>query len=199
MKDGYKFENVNVFEAYSWMLFNCLTTCIFTLMMKQKIKQFKFKDLDTVFYNSLLSIPILVIISILTEHDEGLILYNKFFLNTTLESTVELCGLMFAIIVSSLFSFGISFSRAWAVRTSTSTTYRYYLTYYSIVGSLHTLPVVVIGMIFFDNDTTTASVVGVILSFSAAVIYCYAKSITTSEEQILPLVPLLKHEVNNNM
>jgi GDP-mannose transporter len=125
VKDGPKFQNVGVFVSYSWMLFNCITTCSFTLLMKQKIKDVNFKDFDTVFYNNILSVPILIILSLISEGSEAYLVYEKYFLNTTDKSSNEFWGLMGGIFISSIFSFGISFSTAWAVRTSTSTTYRY--------------------------------------------------------------------------
>jgi GDP-mannose transporter len=38
--------------GYFWMLVNCLSTAVFTLMMKATIKKVNFKDYDTVYFNS---------------------------------------------------------------------------------------------------------------------------------------------------
>ena len=44
-------EQVMILVPYSWMMFNCLSTAFYVLMMKQKIKRVGFQDFDTVYYN----------------------------------------------------------------------------------------------------------------------------------------------------
>lgn len=53
--------------GYFWMAVNCLSSASFVLYMRKRIKLTNFKDFDTVFYNNLLSIPLLVIPSLLLE------------------------------------------------------------------------------------------------------------------------------------
>lgn len=54
-------------------------------------------------------------------------------------------ALFIGILASSLFAFAISYSTAWSVRVSTSTTY-------SMVGALNKLPIAISGMIFFGAE-----------------------------------------------
>lgn len=49
------------------MAANCLSSAAFVLFMRKRIKMFSFKDFDTVFYNNLLSVPLLIIPSFLFE------------------------------------------------------------------------------------------------------------------------------------
>lgn len=53
--------------GYFWMAVNCLSSASFVLYMRKRIKLTNFKDFDTVYYNNLLSIPLLVIPSLLLE------------------------------------------------------------------------------------------------------------------------------------
>lgn len=53
--------------GYLWMLINCVATATYLLTMRKRIKLTGFKDWDSMMYNNLLSIPILVLASILFE------------------------------------------------------------------------------------------------------------------------------------
>lgn len=53
--------------GYFWMAVNCLSSASFVLYMRKRIKLTNFKDFDTVYYNNLLSIPLLIIPSLLLE------------------------------------------------------------------------------------------------------------------------------------
>lgn len=49
------------------MATNCISSAAFVLYMRKRIKLTNFKDFDTVFYNNLLSIPLLIIPSFIFE------------------------------------------------------------------------------------------------------------------------------------
>ena len=53
--------------GYFWMIFNCVSSAAFVLYMRKRIKLTNFKDFDTVYYNNLLSIPLLLVPSLLLE------------------------------------------------------------------------------------------------------------------------------------
>lgn len=55
------------FIGYFWMATNCISSAAFVLYMRKRIKLTNFKDFDTVFYNNLLSIPLLIIPSFIFE------------------------------------------------------------------------------------------------------------------------------------
>ncbi len=59
-------------------------------------------------------------------------------------------ALFLGILASSIFAFAISYSTAWSVRVSTSTTY-------SMVGSLNKLPIAISGMVFFGAERKVAN------------------------------------------
>ena len=103
-------------RGYLWMFSNCATSAAFILYMRAIIKKVGFMDFDTVFYNNLLAVPLLLVCSLLTEawSFSGL---NPF--------SVNHIALFWAIGISSLATFLISFGSAWSIRVSSSTTYRF--------------------------------------------------------------------------
>lgn len=147
--------------GYFWMLANCLSNAAFVLVLKKRIKLTNFTDLDTMFYNNLLSIPVLLVGSILFEDWSAANVAKNF--PPESRSTV-----MFLMIVSGLFSLGISYCSGWCVRVTSSTTY-------SMVGALNKLPIALSGLIFFDTPATFSSVGSIFLGFAAGCVYTAAK------------------------
>ncbi|KAJ3040839.1 GDP-mannose transporter into the lumen of the Golgi [Rhizophlyctis rosea] len=167
-------ETVGLLVSYGWMVANCLTTAGFSLLMKGKGKEYGFKDFDMVFYNNLLSVPILLLLSVMFEGPEARRTYDYYFgvdqpakLAATRSS--EFTGLCIGILVSSVSSFAISYSTAWCVRVTSSTTY-------SMVGALNKLPIAIAGMLFFSDPVTFGGVAGVAIAFSAGLLYSHAKN-----------------------
>lgn len=113
------------------------------------------------FYNNLLSIPILIVFSILVEDwsSENL---NRNFPPATRN------GIFLAMLVSGLSSVFISYTSAWCVRVTSSTTY-------SMVGALNKLPIAVSGLIFFDAPVTFPSVSAIVVGFISGLVYALAK------------------------
>ena len=124
-------EEVGIFRSYFWMTLNCATSAAFALMMRSKIKDIGFRDFDTVFYNNLLSVPVLLVCSLLLEVPKGYALLQKYgFLegysgDEGVHAMSEWYAMWFAIITSSIASFGISYCSSWCVRMTSSTTYRF--------------------------------------------------------------------------
>jgi GDP-mannose transporter len=96
------------------------------------------------FYNNLLSIPVIVTCSLFLEDWSQANIDRNF--PPELRS-----NLMFAILFSGLSSVFISYTSAWCVRVASSTTY-------SMVGALNKLPIAVSGLVFFDAPITFPSV-----------------------------------------
>lgn len=53
--------------GYFWMFANCAASATYVLSMRKRIKATGFSDWDTMFYNNLLSIPVLAAFSIVAE------------------------------------------------------------------------------------------------------------------------------------
>ncbi|KIM44900.1 hypothetical protein M413DRAFT_67185 [Hebeloma cylindrosporum] len=148
--------------GYFWMLVNCLTSAAYVLSMRKRIKSTGFSDWDSMFYNNLLSIPVLAAFSIIIE-DWGTENLTRNFPPETRKF------LLMAIAFSGAAAVGISYTTAWCVRTTSSTTY-------SMVGALNKLPVAASGMLFFGDPVTTGSVSAVGMGFFAGVVYAVAKN-----------------------
>lgn len=165
--------------GYLWMLFNCLASAAYVLSMRKRIKATGFSDWDSMFYNNLLSIPVLAIFSLLVE-DWGAENLARNFPSDTRNF------LLFAIAFSGAAAVGISYTTAWCVRVTSSTTY-------SMVGALNKLPVAASGMIFFGDSITFGSVSAVGVGFFAGILYAVAKNNqkrTEARKQADTIIPL---------
>ncbi|KAL1923182.1 uncharacterized protein VTP21DRAFT_9558 [Calcarisporiella thermophila] len=165
---------IDLLAGYLWMYANCFSTAAFVLYMRKRIKLTNFKDFDTAFYNNLLSIPLLVVLTLIFEDwsEEGLAR------NFPEESKN---WLYIAMILSGTTAFAISYTSAWCVRVTSSTTY-------SMVGALNKLPVAVSGMVFFGDPVTVQSVSAVSVGFTAGVVYVVAQEQKKrAEKSQLPL------------
>jgi len=165
--------------GYLWMLSNCLVSAAYVLSMRKKIKATGFSDWDSMFYNNLLSIPVLILFSFIVEDWSSDNLEQSF--------PSETRGLLlFAIAFSGAAAVGISYTTAWCIRVTSSTTY-------SMTGALNKLPVAASGMIFFGDTITFGSVSAVGVGFFAGVLYAIAKSNqkkaegATKSETIIPM------------
>jgi len=171
-------RNLNV--GYFWMMINCATSAAYVLAMRKRIKSTGFSDWDSMFYNNLLSIPVLAVFSIIVENWGSENLSRNF-----PEETRNI--LLFAIAFSGAAAVGISYTTAWCVRVTSSTTY-------SMVGALNKLPIAASGMIFFGDPVTFGSVSAVSIGFFAGIVYAVAKnnqkkaeSARAQADAILPL------------
>jgi len=120
------------------------------------------------FYNNLLSIPVLVVFSFVVE-DWGSESLNRNFPAATRNV------LLFAITFSGAAAVGISYTTAWCVRTTSSTTY-------SMVGALNKLPIALSGIIFFGDPATFGSFSAIGVGFIAGLVYAMAKNNQKKED-----------------
>ena len=132
------------------------------LFMRKRIKVTGFKDWDSMFYNNLLSIPILVVASIVVE-DWG---SESLSLNFPASNRAVLLS---AIAFSGAAAVFISYSTAWCVRVCGSTTY-------SMVGALNKLPVAASGMLFFGDPASFGNVSAIGVGGIAGIVYAVAKT-----------------------
>lgn len=166
--------------GYVWMLINCLCTSSYVLGMRKRIKLTNFKDFDSMwfflscfkifanvtfspamFYNNLLSIPVLIVLTLLVEDWSSANLARNF-------PEANRDGIFFAMVLSGASSVFISYTSAWCVRTTSSTTY-------SMVGALNKLPIAVSGLVFFDAPVTFPSVSAIGVGFVSGIVYAVAK------------------------
>ncbi|GJN91966.1 hypothetical protein Rhopal_004994-T1 [Rhodotorula paludigena] len=148
--------------GYLWMFVNCFASAGYVLAMRKRIKVTNFKDWDSMYYNNLLSIPVLVIFSFLFESWTP----KNLNLNFPEETRSSLLSLMAFSGAAAVF---ISYCTAWTVRTTSSTTF-------SMVGALNKLPVAASGILFFGNPANFANVTSILVGFGAGLVYAAAKS-----------------------
>lgn len=55
-------------RGYVWMVMNCAVSATYILYMRLTIRKVEFADFDSVYYNNVLAIPVLGILSIFTEN-----------------------------------------------------------------------------------------------------------------------------------
>ena len=126
------------------------------------------------FYNNLLTIPILLVASLAVEDWSAVNVASNF----PLDSRTTIIGAMVFTGLSSVF---ISYTSAWCVRVTSSTTY-------SMVGALNKLPIAVSGLIFFDAPVTLPSVSAIFVGFVSGMVYAFAKMKDSSKpKNVLPL------------
>ena len=129
---------------------------------------------QAMFYNNVLSIPILIVCSLLLEDWSSA--------NINLNFPPERRNnLVLAIIFSGLSSVFISYTSAWCVRVTSSTTY-------SMVGALNKLPIAVSGLVFFDAPVTVPSVSAIGVGFVSGIVYAVSKAKQSSKPKtgVLP-------------
>ncbi|WVO22558.1 GDP-mannose transporter 1 [Cryptococcus decagattii] len=148
--------------GYVWMAFNCIVSAAYVLFMRKRIKITGFKDWDSMYYNNLLSIPILVVFSLVIE-DWG---SESLALNFPASNRVLLLSAMAFSGAAAVF---ISYSTAWCVRITGSTTY-------SMVGALNKLPVAASGILFFGDPANFGNVSAIAVGGVAGVVYAVAKT-----------------------
>lgn len=154
-------DTYELYLGYFWMFTNCFASAAFVLFMRIRIKLTNFKDFDTMYYNNLLSIPVLLVLSFIFEDWSSANLAKNFPLD-------HRNSIIIAMIVSGATSVGISYCSAWCVRVTSSTTY-------SMVGALNKLPIALSGLIFFDAAVNFWSVSSIMVGFASGLVYSVAK------------------------
>lgn len=125
------------------------------------------------YYNNLLSIPILLISSLLLEDWSAA--------NLAVNFPAGRQQLMIAaMIFTGLSSIFISYTSAWCVRVTSSTTY-------SMVGALNKLPLAISGLVFFDAPVTLASVSAIFVGFVSGMVFTLSKVwASKAKDPVLP-------------
>jgi GDP-mannose transporter len=113
------------------------------------------------YYNNLLTIPVLLICSLLVEDWSA----ENIAKNFPVESRNKL---LIGMIYSGLAAILISYCSAWCIRVTSSTTY-------SMVGALNKLPIAISGLIFFAAPITVGSVSAIFIGFVSGLVFAWAK------------------------
>lgn len=114
------------------------------------------------FYNNLLTVPVLICSSLIMEDWSSTNLHNNF-------PPESRQSLVIGMVYSGLAAIFISYCTAWCIRATSSTTY-------AMAGALNKLPMAVAGLVFFAAPVTFGSVSAIILGFISGLIYTWAKN-----------------------
>lgn len=113
------------------------------------------------YYNNLLTIPVLLVCGLLSEDWSSANLARNF--------PPELRNRMIVgMVYSGLAAIFISYCSAWCIRVTSSTTY-------SMVGALNKLPIAISGLVFFSAPVTAGSVSAIFIGFVSGIIYAVAR------------------------
>ncbi|KAH8655376.1 UDP-galactose transporter [Xylariales sp. PMI_506] len=148
--------------GYAWMGLNIMCAASYALGMRRVIKSMGFKDWDSMYYNNLLPIPVLVICSLVTEEWSA----SNFARNFPEASRNHM---IIGMVYSGLGAIFISYCSAWCIRVTTSTTY-------SMVGALNKLPLAIMGLIFFSAPVTIGGVTAIAIGCVSGVVYALARA-----------------------
>lgn len=113
------------------------------------------------FYNNLLTIPVLFACTFIFENWS----YENLLKNFPVETRNSL---LVGMVYSGVGTIFISYCSAWCIRVTSSTTY-------SMVGALNKLPIAVSGLVFFNAPVTFGSVSAIIIGFVSGLVYSWAK------------------------
>ena len=114
------------------------------------------------FYNNFLTIPVLIIASLVLEDWSSA--------NINVQFPAEGRNrILFAIFVTGIFTVFISYTSAWCVRVTSGATY-------SMVGALNKIPIAVSGLIFFGDPVTPRSVSAISIGAASGIVYAIAKN-----------------------
>ena len=113
------------------------------------------------FYNNLLSLPVLLVASLFLENWSAANLALNF-------PEGSRTYMILAMVFTGLSSILISYASANCVRVTSSTTY-------SMVGALNKLPIAISGLVFFDAPVTLPSVSAIFVGFVSGIVYAVAK------------------------
>lgn len=144
--------------GYFWMVMNCLCTAGYVLYMKHATKTVRLAKFGMVFYNNLLSLPILL---------GGAALRGEFAVLTRTEELHTMPYLTLSL-YAGLVGFFLNLATLWCVSNNSATTY-------AVVGALNKIPLAVLGWFLFKTPITNKALVFLSLSMCGGFLYTYTK------------------------
>lgn len=144
--------------GYFWMVSNCCCTAGYVLYMKHATKTVRLPKFGMVFYNNLLSLPILLV---------GAAVRGEFstFLGTDELHTTSYLSLS---LYAGLVGFFLNLATLWCVSNNSATTY-------AVVGALNKIPLAVLGWFLFKTPITNKALVFLSMSMCGGFLYTYTK------------------------
>ncbi|KAH7009910.1 GDP-mannose transporter [Ilyonectria destructans] len=148
-------------SGYIWMGLNVICSAAYSLGMNKGIKITEFSNWDVIFYNNLLTIPILLASSLLLEDYSA----PNMAINFPVGSRNHL---LIGMVYSGMAALFICYSTAWCIRNTSSTTY-------AMTGALNKLPLAISGFVLFSTPVTRGNVSAIGIMFLSGIVYALAK------------------------
>ena len=146
------------FLGYFWMIMNCCCTAGYVLYMKHATKTIQISKNNMVYYNNLLSVPILFVGA-----------FFKGEISTFLENTELLTLSYFNLtLYAGFLGVFLNLATLWCVSNTSATTY-------AVVGALNKIPLSILGFFLFKTPMTAESAVFISLSMCGGFLYTYGK------------------------
>jgi len=145
--------------GYFWMSMNCCATAAYVLYSKSATKNIELSKFGMVYYNNLLSIPLLLPFAFS---------FGEF---ATITSTMDVVtDPMFIVVnlVAGSMGFFLNLASLWCLSSTSATTY-------ALVGSVNKIPVSLLGVYLFQTVITAQGALYIIVSMCGGFIYSYVK------------------------
>ncbi|KAJ8599749.1 hypothetical protein CTAYLR_003433 [Chrysophaeum taylorii] len=151
--------------GYSWQAANCFSTSSYVLYLKHATRSVQLSKFGMVFYNNLLSLPMLALVAVsngepsalLDAHSRGLLDLSFFALNA----------------LAGCIGFLLNLASVWCVSATSATTY-------AVVGALNKIPVTILGFLIFRLPISKEMAIYVSLSLVGGFLYSYDKVVQTT-------------------
>ena len=145
-------------SGYFWQGANCFCTSAYVLYLKYATKTVKLPKFGMVFYNNLLSLPMLLVIAIANNEPAALwVAYKKGLLD----------GKFFAVnAFAGSIGFLLNLASVWCVQSTSATTY-------AIVGALNKVPVTFLGWLLFHTYISHDMAVYISVSLAGGFLYSF--------------------------
>jgi len=166
--------------GYAWQLINCVMTSAYVLYLKHAVTTIKLPKFGMVFYNNLLSIPLLLFIAACNR--EFSTVYSALYSGVPIQNTnnhdpthnssikQQHTATTFLILnfIAGTIGFVLNFASLWCVSATSATTY-------SIVGALNKVPITIIGFFLFETHITRNGAISIAASLCGGLLYTAAK------------------------
>ena len=146
------------YNSLIWLSINCISCSAYLLYIK-RVKGIN--DFGKVFYNSILSYPLIVImISVFGEYPAFVTDWAQFDLNGF--------GFYFIFLLNSVCGFAISLSVFWCLQVNSPTTT-------AMIGAMNKIPLCFLGLFLFGSPITRMGFFYLVFSLFSGLVYVYAK------------------------
>ncbi|KAJ8614199.1 hypothetical protein CTAYLR_001096 [Chrysophaeum taylorii] len=151
---------VFTFYGYSWQIANCFATSGYVLYLKHATQSIELTKFGMVFYNNLLSLPLLAVIA--SAHGEPAVL-----IEAHAHGKINLFFFVINALVGSL-GLLLNLASVWCVSATSATTY-------AVVGALNKIPSTILGFLLFKTTISRNMGIYICISLVGGFMYSYEK------------------------